>query len=241
MPTYFKVRTSVIQALYKCMGSGISMHPFNQWLVSRKVKKGSTFPIIGCAIALCILGQASFGQNVDERLIMKINPDATTPFVKPSRIVSDAMYAAAVVPAGMMIAGYVKHKSDLFNDGAAVGIASLTSFAISSALKYSVRRSRPFAAQPLYVHDYRSPRKVGTAARYSFPSGHTAEVFALATSLTLACPKWYVYTPAFAFAGTVAYSRMYLGVHYPTDVLMGAFIGTGSSLLVCAAKRRLQR
>ncbi|HEU4788615.1 MAG TPA: phosphatase PAP2 family protein, partial [Flavobacterium sp.] len=41
----------------------------------------------------------------------------------------------------------------------------------------------------------------------------------------------YVIAPSFLWAGAVGYSRMYLGVHYPTDVLAGAIVGSGSAFL----------
>ena len=62
------------------------------------------------------------------------------------------------------------------------------------------------------------------------PSGHTSTVFAAATSVSILYPKWYVIAPSYLFAASVGYSRMYLGVHYPSDVLIGAIIGTASSL-----------
>lgn len=64
--------------------------------------------------------------------------------------------------------------------------------------------------------------------RFSFPSGHTAAAFAIALSMFGAVP---LLAPVFiAVAVVVGYARMYLGVHYPVDVLAGTFIGvfTGS-------------
>jgi len=46
----------------------------------------------------------------------------------------------------------------------------------------------------------------------------------------MAYSKWYVIAPSLLFAGSVGYSRMYLGVHYPTDVATGAALGTSTAL-----------
>lgn len=61
----------------------------------------------------------------------------------------------------------------------------------------------------------------------SFPSIHTASAFSLATSLSIKYPKWYVIAPSALWACSVGFSRMNQGVHYPSDVLAGAVLGTG--------------
>lgn len=58
---------------------------------------------------------------------------------------------------------------------------------------------------------------------YSFPSGHTASSFAAASALYFGSKK--IWIPAAILAGLIAFSRLYLYVHYPTDVLAGALIG----------------
>lgn len=67
----------------------------------------------------------------------------------------------------------------------------------------------------------------------SFPSRHSASAFAFATGVALEKPL--IGVPVFALAAAVAYSRVYVGVHYPSDVIAGAALGTGLSL----ATRRL--
>lgn len=67
-----------------------------------------------------------------------------------------------------------------------------------------------------------------TGGMYGFYSGHAANAFAVAVFLLTAL-KWkpnYLILIAFSFASLTAYSRIYLGVHYPGDVLFGAFMGS---------------
>jgi undecaprenyl-diphosphatase len=87
--------------------------------------------------------------------------------------------------------------------------------------KLLVRRRRPFwSSRPTRI---RMPRST------SFPSGHSATAFAFATG---ACAELRVLTPVLLpLASAVAYSRVYTGVHYPSDVVAGAGIGIGCGLL----------
>ncbi len=64
---------------------------------------------------------------------------------------------------------------------------------------------------------------------FSFPSGHTLSSFAAATALCCRHRKWGV--AALMLAGLIAFSRLYLFVHYPTDVLGGALLGVACALL----------
>jgi undecaprenyl-diphosphatase len=71
---------------------------------------------------------------------------------------------------------------------------------------------------------------------HAFPSGHTAVAFAGATVLSALVPRA---APAFyVLAAAIGYSRLYLGVHWPLDVIAGAVLGVATALLLLAAIRR---
>lgn len=68
---------------------------------------------------------------------------------------------------------------------------------------------------------------------YSFPSNHSASAFAGAVAVMLTIKKKAWTIPAFVFSGIIAFSRMYVFVHFPSDVFAGILIGSTISVLVC--------
>ena len=109
-----------------------------------------------------------------------------------------------------------------------VGLTVVLAEAISGGLKPLLRRDRPSASEtdPLPLVD--------VPATYSFPSGHATVSFACATILTLALPR--LAAPFYALAALIAFSRVYVGVHYPSDIVVGAVLGT----LIAIALRTLE-
>jgi undecaprenyl-diphosphatase len=107
-------------------------------------------------------------------------------------------------------------------------VADVAADVLAELGKVIVHRHRPFEHQ------------LGPASStHSFPSGHTATSFACATVLSSVAPRWRV--PFFVLAALIGFSRVYNGMHYPTDVLAGAVLGVLTALLLLAASRRRSR
>jgi membrane-associated phospholipid phosphatase len=97
-------------------------------------------------------------------------------------------------------------------------------YAVNTTIKFAVRRPRPQIPG--------LPPLQGTTTGLSFPSAHAATSFAGALAYRrLGLPA----APLYGLAGAIALSRVYLGVHYPSDVLVGALLG--SALAAVAAPR----
>jgi len=90
-------------------------------------------------------------------------------------------------------------------------------------LKNGFKRNRPEAA----LKNFRSV--ITPSDKFSFPSGHTSAAFMMATVITYFFPL--LMFPLFLWASLVGFSRVVLGVHFPTDTLMGVVLGVSTALL----------
>lgn len=175
-------------------------------------------------ILLILFPVCMLAQHIDIDLLKKINPhDPSSGFWAVTS--SSAYWVPASAAAGTLLTGIIQKNRQLKINGYEIVINAAVSAAVSEALKRTFRRARPAETYPNDI--YPAQLKYGR----SFPSGHTIIAFATATTISLQYKKWYVVVPAYVWASAVGYSRMYRGVHYPSDVLGGAVIGIGTGYL----------
>lgn len=187
-------------------------------------------------IVLACIHFGSSAQSLDFSMLRAINKHEYPNWDKGMKITSHSIYPIMVAaPGSLLLTGYIKDDKMMMRNGVKTGVSIGLSAVLSYGLKYAVNRPRPFVQYP---NDIIKRTDVGP---YSFPSGHTTTAFATATALTLSTKKWYVAVPSYAYACAVGYSRMRLGVHFPSDVLGGMVLGIGSSLLVFQIDKWLQK
>lgn len=190
-------------------------------------------------IAILVLSLFTFigsSQNADVRFLKACNAGNMPVWDKTMNGVSFSVYP--VMPAsvvGIWSYGYFNKDKEMMRNGYKSALTIGLAEGISYALKASIKRDRPFVTYP---NDITKRTDVGPL---SFPSGHTTAAFATATALSLSTKKWQVIVPSYVYAGFVGYSRMRLGVHYPSDVLAGALIGIGSGFLVWQVDKMIRK
>ena len=145
------------------------------------------------------------------------------PFSTAFRALNATSYPAfAAVPAGL--AAHAALTGGSYRPALRAGVSEAVVAGVVVVAKTAIRRPRPYTALP-GIED----RAGGVSERASMPSGHSALAFAAATSLALSHPRAAVAVPAYTWATGVALARVWHGVHYPSDVLVGALVGAGAA------------
>ena len=171
-------------------------------------------------------------QNLDGEILLQIQQhlrtDMLTPFMKSVTFLGNGGWFW-ILCAVVLLAVPKTRKT-----GYAAVLSLIFGVIVTNLLlKNIVARPRPFAEIEALIPLIAKPTD------FSFPSGHTTASFAVALVMLRMLPKK-IGIPAVVLAALVAFSRLYLGVHYPTDVLVGFVVAlVGSSLAVWIVRMKL--
>jgi len=168
---------------------------------------------------------------IDIWLFRAINSAYTSPVLDSLMVyvTQKSNFLGVIVVAAVLILVFGKRRDR-------VGLALLvlvvaTSDSTCNLLKHLFMRVRPCGA----LEGVRL--LVGCGGAYSMPSGHATNIFAAMVFLALRYRKG---APVFlVFAVMVAYSRVYVGVHYPSDIAVGALLGTGIAFFYSWAEKKV--
>lgn len=124
----------------------------------------------------------------------------------------------------LIVAVFIYFKS-LRKAGILMGISLLLEFLLNNLIiKNLFARIRPYEVIDGLI------LLVGKAPDYSFPSGHTGSAFALAVVIFMVMDRKYGVI-ALILASLMGFSRLYVGIHYPSDVLGGVILGVVTSVI----------
>jgi membrane-associated phospholipid phosphatase len=182
------------------------------------------------------LSVSAGAQTTETKWLHSVNSQSVGFLRNSSRFLSGTTYCVTVgAPLVLLLDGYIEKKESIVSKAWYVVSSEIVTELWVQTLKFTIDRQRPYKKYPDYIFP------VNLENSTSFPSSHTALAFSLATSLSIQYPKWYVIMPSMLWAIGVGYSRMNLGVHYPSDVAAGAILGAGSAWLTYQANKWLHQ
>ena len=183
-------------------------------------------------IALFFIANTMAAQQVDIDVLKSINQQKETTFKNNffNATANSVTIVNLAAPLSLLTVGIIKKDKKLQQNALFMAGGYIATSIITQGAKRVIQRERPFNTYSFII-------KRSEGGGYSMPSGHTSAAFNTATAISLLYPKWYVIAPSFVWASAVGYSRMYQGVHYPSDVLVGALVGSGSAWLAYKAQK----
>lgn len=167
---------------------------------------------------------------MDAQILLWIQNNLRVPALNPVMVGITLLGSGGAVWIAILLILLLRKNTRRYGITGVVSLAAAT--AIYFVLNRIVRRTRPFLA-------VKGLAMLGSKPlNYSFPSGHTTSAFAVAVIVFLCLPRKFG-IPALILAALIAFSRLYIGVHYPTDVLAGFLIGTITAVVVRAFMMRM--
>jgi membrane-associated phospholipid phosphatase len=165
----------------------------------------------------------SFGQKLDERVFLFFNVSGSRSIWLDRIMFSFTQVGSAVGAFGIVLVMFFTGNRPFSYE---IILGTVTLWLGVEMIKYLTDRSRPF------IHLTQSRIVGDRATGRSFPSGHTSQVFFMATLITLHFhPGIWIVLLLYMIALLVGITRIYVGVHYPRDVLAGAILGSAWGLL----------
>jgi len=119
-----------------------------------------------------------------------------------------------------------------------IALVAASDLVSAHVIKPSFHRLRPCQNHFL---DAMIARRISCGSGYSFVSSHASNHFAIGIFLALGLKEFisWLWMPAVFWAGSIAFAQVYLGLHFPLDVIMGAFVGSGLAWLFFLMGNRL--
>jgi undecaprenyl-diphosphatase len=172
--------------------------------------------------------------NVDNALLHALNGfffhhDAVEDTVVAYVNAAELLFLGALLVAFSLVRGPARRGAR--RAVVAAGLSAGLALGLAHFIAAAVNRPRPFVADPSAVHIF-----TRHAADPGFPSDHATAAFAIAVAILLRDRRWGAV--ALVFACVLAVGRVAMGVHYPSDVLAGAVLGTACALVLWAAPVR---
>jgi len=176
-------------------------------------------------------------KSIDTSLFRTINNSRSYFLNSVIPITDKSVFPAAfLMPIGLF--NFSRLNKNYYDENSAIlaGFSEIAGTGVTLAIKNLFKRERPFRElKYVYYDDKNSPTD-----RYAFPSNHTTATFAMATALTLRYPnKPFLIAGSYLYASIVGFGRMYLGVHYPADVLGGILVGSGGAVIIYSLRKQI--
>lgn len=178
----------------------------------------------------------AYAQNPEVKSLLWFQKNRNPALNVASQQLANSAYLVSLgFPLGYLGKALASNDSIRWSRGLSMCAGSALTLGLTLGLKYSIQRQRPFVAHSSIL------RQGPATDPWAFPSAHSSAAFVTATHIALENRKWYVVVPAYTWATAVGVSRMYNGYHYPSDVLAGAVLGTGSAWLSFRLNRWLNQ
>jgi undecaprenyl-diphosphatase len=182
-------------------------------------------------LALALTGNAVWYPGWDESLFRSLNLVGTNAVLDVVMVLFTDLALPYVLPLLAVPLWWKGRREQAFDLLVVLALVIV----VTEVLKFAFDRARPCDVLPNV--NLPNPGACTAEGDPAFPSGHASRIFAVAGFLAVYF-KWPVKASAFAVAVVVGISRLYLGVHWPSDVVAGAILGIALALLYVAVARK---